>query len=136
MSDLETKAGSVRAPMVLIVDPDATVFELMDRILRRVGCTVNMVRTGREALAFAKEHLPDAITLEVELSDIDGWAILAAIKGDPALAHIPVILVTIVDEKKRGYALGAADYLVKPVDRKYLAETLISLFSGDAKSMH
>ena len=65
------------------------------------------------------------------MPDIDGWTVLAAIKGDPALAHIPVVLVTIVDEKERGYALGAANYLVKPIDRKRLAEALISLCGRD-----
>jgi CheY-like chemotaxis protein len=55
---------------------------------------------------------------------LDGWTVLAAIKGDPALADIPVILMTIIDEKNRGYALGAADYMVKPVDRERLAAVL------------
>ncbi len=50
------------------------------------------------------------------MPDLDGWTVLAAIKGDPATAGIPVILMTIVDEKNRGYSLGAADYMVKPVD--------------------
>ena len=58
------------------------------------------------------------------MPDIDGWTVLAAIKGDPGLADIPVILVTIVDEKNRGYALGATDYMVKPVDRERLADVL------------
>jgi DNA-binding NarL/FixJ family response regulator len=61
------------------------------------------------------------------LPDLDGWTVLAAIKGDPALASIPVVLMSIVEEKNRGYALGAADYLVKPVDRTKLGETLTSI---------
>ena len=65
-----------------------------------------------------RELRPAAITLDVMMPDLDGWTVLAAIKGDPALADTPVILMTIVDEKNRGYALGAADYLVKPVDRE------------------
>src|SRR6516162_3809133 len=58
------------------------------------------------------------------MPDLDGWTVLAAIKGDPSLASTPVVLLSIVDQKNRGYALGAADYLVKPVDRAKLAETL------------
>ena len=58
------------------------------------------------------------------MPDLDGWTVLAAMKGDPSLAAIPVVLMTIVEEKKRGYALGAADYLVKPVDRGKLVATL------------
>ena len=61
------------------------------------------------------------------MPDLDGWTVLAAIKGDPALADIPVVLMTIVDEKNRGYALGAADYLVKPVDRERLVGVLRSI---------
>ena len=58
------------------------------------------------------------------MPDLDGWTVLAAMKGDPSLSGIPVVLMTIVEEKNRGYALGAADYLVKPVDRGKLVETL------------
>ena len=60
------------------------------------------------------------------MPDLDGWTVLAALKGDPALADIPVILVTIVDEKARGFALGATDYMVKPIDRERLASVLRS----------
>jgi len=58
------------------------------------------------------------------MPDMDGWTVLAAIKGDPELADIPVILVTIVDEKNRGYALGATEYMVKPIDRDRLVAVL------------
>src|SRR5262249_23462978 len=65
-----------------------------------------------------------AVTLDIMMPDLDGWTVLAAIKGDPELAGIPVVLMSIVDQKNRGYALGAADYLVKPVERPKLLETL------------
>jgi CheY-like chemotaxis protein len=71
-----------------------------------------------------RELQPAAATLDILMPDLDGWTVLAAIKGDPALASTPVILMSIVDQKNRGYALGAADYLVKPVDRAKLVETL------------
>jgi CheY-like chemotaxis protein len=67
------------------------------------------------------------------MPDLDGWTVLAAIKGDPQLASIPVVLMSIVDEKNRGYALGAADYLVKPVDRSKLVETLKSICGSTAR---
>jgi CheY-like chemotaxis protein len=64
------------------------------------------------------------VTLDIMMPDLDGWTVLAAIKGDPVLASIPVVLMSIVDDKNRGYALGAAEYLVKPVDRSKLVATL------------
>ncbi len=79
---------------------------------------------GREGLRLVRELRPAAVTLDIMMPDLDGWTVLAAMKGDPALAAIPVVLMTIVEEKNRGYALGAADYLVKPVDRNRLVEAL------------
>jgi CheY-like chemotaxis protein len=79
-----------------------------------------------------RELRPAAVTLDIMMPDLDGWTVLAAIKGDPELAGIPVVLMSIVDQKNRGYALGAADYLVKPVDRTKLVETLTSICGATA----
>ena len=109
---------------ILVVDDDQTVRETMQRHLVREGFSVVTASGGKQALELARELLPAAITLDVIMPDIDGWTVLAAIKGDPALADIPVILMTIVDEKNRGFALGATDYMVKPVDRDRLGAVL------------
>jgi CheY-like chemotaxis protein len=82
---------------------------------------------GQEGLRLARELHPAAITLDVMMPGIDGWTVLAAIKGDPILEDIPVILVTVVDEKSRGFTLGASEYLVKPVDRDKLTSVLRSI---------
>jgi CheY-like chemotaxis protein len=74
-----------------------------------------------------RELRPAAVTLDIMMPDLDGWTVLAAIKGDPELASIPIVLMSIVDQKNRGYSLGAADYLIKPVDRTKLIETLTSI---------
>ena len=87
---------------------------------------------GQEGLRLVRELRPAAVTLDIMMPDLDGWTVLAAIKGDPALASIPVVLMSIVDEKNRGYALGAADYLVKPVDRAKLVETITSICGSTA----
>jgi hypothetical protein len=112
------------APTILVVDDDQTVREIIERHLTREGFAVVTARGGQEGLRLARELHPAAITLDVMMADLDGWTVLAAIKGDPELADIPVILVSIVDEKNRGYALGATDYLVKPVDRARLSGVL------------
>ncbi len=115
---------SAAAPDVLVVDDDVTVREMADRFLTREGFTVVTADGGREGLRLTRELHPSAVTLDVIMPDLDGWTVLAAIKGDPELADIPVILMTIVDERNRGYSLGAADYMIKPVDRERLAAVL------------
>ena len=112
---------------VLVVDDDQAVLDLTERFLAREGFSVVTASGGREGLRLARELQPGAITLDVMMPDIDGWTVLAAIKGDPELHDIPVILMTIVDEQNRGYSLGATDYLVKPVDRERLAAVLRSI---------
>jgi adenylate cyclase len=111
-------------PLILVVDDDATARDLVARHLERAGFAVAAARGGQEGLRLVRELRPAAVTLDIMMPDLDGWTVLAAIKGDPTLASIPVVLLSIVDQKNRGYALGAADYLVKPVDRAKLVETL------------
>jgi len=79
---------------------------------------------GVEGLKLAKELRPIAITLDVIMPDLDGWSVLAALRQDPELAEIPVIMITIVDEQRRGIALGAAGYLTKPIDRERLRRVI------------
>jgi signal transduction histidine kinase/CheY-like chemotaxis protein len=88
---------------------------------------VDAALIGKEGLRLARELHPAAITLDVMMPDLDGWTVLAAIKGDPELADLPVVLMTIVDEKNRGYALGATDFLVKPVNPERLVGVLHAL---------
>jgi GAF domain-containing protein/DNA-binding response OmpR family regulator len=118
--------------LILVVDDDATVRDLVGRHLERSGFAVVTARGGHEGLRLARELRPAAVTLDIMMPDLDGWTVLAAIKGDPALASIPVVLMSIVDQKNRGYALGAADYLVKPVDRTKLLETLTNICGSTA----
>src|SRR5258705_7152244 len=92
----------------------------MEPFLVKEGFSVVPAAGGLEALARARELGPAAVTLDIMMPDLDGWTVLAALKGDPALADIPVVVVTILDEKRRGLALGAAEYMVKPIDRDRL----------------
>jgi signal transduction histidine kinase/CheY-like chemotaxis protein len=117
-------ALTASSPDVLIVDDDPTVRGLTERFLTREGFSVVTADGGREGLRLARELHPLAMTLDVVMPDLDGWTVLSALKGDPELADIAVILMTILDEKNRGYALGAADYMVKPVDRERLGAVL------------
>jgi signal transduction histidine kinase/CheY-like chemotaxis protein len=112
-----------RAPTagcVLVIDDDATARELIADHLKAEGFSVVTAAGGVEGLRLAKELRPTAITLDVMMPDLDGWSVLAALRQDPELAEIPVIMITIVDEHRRGIALGAAGYLTKPIDRERL----------------
>jgi CheY-like chemotaxis protein len=79
---------------------------------------------GEEGLRFARELQPDVITLDILMPGMDGWSVLAALKADAALAEIPVVMLTMLDDRNLGYALGAADYLTKPIDRERLVAVL------------
>jgi len=108
------------AETVLIVDDDLNVRDLLARTLRKEGYRVELATGGAEGLRQAQALLPDVITLDVMMPEMDGWAVLRALKAEPATADIPVVMLTGVDDKSRGYARGAAEYLPKPVDREAL----------------
>jgi len=125
--------GAPGGATVLVIDDDPAARDLMGRILEKEGFGVLVAGSGEEGLSMARECAPTAITLDVMMPKMDGWSVLSVLKSDPELARIPVVMVTIVDDREMGYALGAADYLVKPVDRDLLAET-IGRYRRDAES--
>ena len=112
------------ASRVLVIDDEPTARDLMQRLLTSHGFNATSAANGADGLKLAKDLHPDAITLDVMMPGMDGWTVLTALKEDAATADIPVIMVSIVDEKNLGYALGAADYLTKPVERERLVAIL------------
>jgi signal transduction histidine kinase/DNA-binding response OmpR family regulator len=109
---------------VLVIDDDQTVLELMQRFLEKEGFNVVTASSGEEGLKRAQELKPKMITLDVMMPHMDGWQVLTTLKANPEVAQIPVIMLTMVDEKNMGYALGATDYLMKPIDKNYLVSIL------------
>jgi len=109
---------------VLVIDDEAAVRDLMQRFLTKEGFRVVTAAGGEEGLRRARELRPDAITLDVMMPGMDGWAVLSALKADPDVADVPVIMLTIVDDRNLGYALGASDYLTKPIERDRLVTVL------------
>jgi CheY-like chemotaxis protein len=79
---------------------------------------------GTRGVELAREIIPRAIILDVLMPGIDGWSVLTAIKSDPRLADVPVIMASIVEDKNLGFALGAADFLTKPIERSRLLSVL------------
>lgn len=112
------------ADCILVIDDDATARELIAEYLRQGGFNVVTATGGQDGLVRAKEVRPAAITLDVMMPDLDGWSVLSALRGDPELSDIPVVMASIVDEQRRGMALGAAGYLVKPIDREKLIDLM------------
>ncbi len=109
---------------VLVIDDDPLQRDLMQRYLRKEGFTVRTASGGAQGLQLARQLLPAAITLDVMMPDIDGWSVLAALKGDATLRDIPVIMLTMIDDPERGFTLGASDYATKPVNRRRLSQIL------------
>lgn len=109
---------------VLVVDDDADTRQVLKRFLNRKGFPVECASSGEEGLRLARELHPMAIILDVMMPGMDGWAVLSTLKSEREVKDIPVVMLTIVDDKNLGYALGATDYLIKPVDRDRLIEIL------------
>jgi PAS domain S-box-containing protein len=120
----EAIAQTEGANTVLVVDDDSAVCDLFGRWLAKEGFRSETASGGEEGLRLARALRPDVIVLDVLMPEVDGWTVLLALKADPDLADIPVILATIVDDRYRGFVLGAADYLLKPIDQKQFSAAL------------
>jgi signal transduction histidine kinase/DNA-binding response OmpR family regulator len=109
---------------ILVIDDDPTIRDLMTRHLEKNNFSVLKALDGAQGIKMAREYKPDAITLDILMPDLDGWSVLRTLKADKEVSHIPVIMASIIDEKKKGFSLGAADYLSKPVERTRLLESI------------
>ncbi len=123
-------ASSREAGLVLIVDDDASVVDLIRRNLIEEGFKARTARDGEEGIRLAKQLLPSAIILDIIMPGIDGWEVMAALKADARTAEIPIIVASILEERERGFRLGAQEYVTKPLLREHLSE-LLSKHLGD-----
>ena len=117
-------------PVVLVIDDDPSALDLLDRTLQGAGLRIVTAGDGREALKLARTLHPAAITLDVLMPGMDGWEVLSELKADPETRDIPVIMVTMTDDRNLGYALGAAEFLTKPVRRDQLIQLLDRYATG------
>jgi CheY-like chemotaxis protein/anti-sigma regulatory factor (Ser/Thr protein kinase) len=125
-------SGVGTAGTVLVIDDDAAARNLLARSLGKEGFRVVEAASGEAGLRLAAETRPDVITLDVVMPGMDGWAVLTRLKQDAALADIPVIMLTIVDEKNLGFTLGASEYLTKPIDRQRLTAVVKKYVQGSS----
>jgi PAS domain S-box-containing protein len=121
-----------RRPVVLVVDDDPDACELVRKALDRHGINVVSVASGRDALAVTRSLRPAVMVLDIQLGDMTGWDVLAALRADPEHAELPVILCTVTDPEQRTGVLGVVEHLTKPFDRDHLSR-LVQRFIGDVK---
>jgi signal transduction histidine kinase/CheY-like chemotaxis protein len=117
-------------PVAVVVEDDPSAAELLALHLDTAGLHAVTRSSGPEGLAAVRSLRPDVVILDIRLPGMDGWEVLTAIKGDPSTADTPVVVVSVLPDRARGIALGASDYLVKPVSRDDLHATLARLRQG------
>ena len=131
--ELKTDNRATKKNTILVIDDDPTIHDLLRRFLSKKGFEVKTAKTGAEGVRLAKILQPEAITLDVMMPGMDGWSVLTSLKADPQTADIPTIMMTMVDDRNLGYALGATEYLLKPIDGKKL-ETVLDKFKPSSNS--
>ena len=112
---------------VLVIDDEEAARDLMARQLVKAGLHVVTAAGGEEGLRLARELRPVAITLDIAMPHMDGWAVLTALKNDARTVDIPVIICSVEEKRNMGFALGATEYLTKPIDRAHLVRILETL---------
>ncbi|HQS02336.1 MAG TPA: response regulator [Halothiobacillus sp.] len=120
---------------ILVIDDDPAVHDLIRRSMGRAGYRVITASNGSEGLAMARAEHPHFITLDIMMPGIDGWSVLTTLKAEPELKDIPVFILTMTHEKSLGYALGAAQFLTKPVNRDALLD-LLKQYAPHPKNCH
>ena len=119
-STLPVSEASPHSISVLVVDDDPVVHDVLSSTLGKEGYRLMHARDGHQALEIMRKTPPDIVTLDVMMPKVDGWSVLGIMKSDPALEHIPVIMLTIVDDRNIGFSLGASEFMTKPIDRNQL----------------
>jgi signal transduction histidine kinase/CheY-like chemotaxis protein len=132
-----TRVPEVATPAarVLVVEDDANAFELIANALGSAGFYAIRARHGDEAIRLAKDSRPAAVTLDLVLPGMDGWEVLKQLKNDVATRQLPVVIISMVDNRDLGMALGADDYFVKPVDRARLLDRLREITARRGKRL-
>jgi signal transduction histidine kinase/DNA-binding response OmpR family regulator len=126
-----TTNTSSNKPKVLIIDDDTGARELFRIHLIRLGYEILEADNGVAGLAVAYREKPNVIILDVIMPDLDGWGVLAQLKNDPVLSNIPVVMASIVENRPLAYALGAAEFVNKPIERMTLEDTVKKCLTSD-----
>jgi len=131
----EPKPGSSTIRTILVVDDEANIRRLISHELISRGYKVIEASGGKEALDLARQSHPDLITMDVVMPDLDGFDTTAVLKTDPITKDIPILIVSVIEDKSKIYRLGANDYITKPFNIEALMEKVNHLLSGSQKTI-
>lgn len=132
LKSIQTTPSNPGGSLILVIDDDPTIHDLLSRSLGKEGYQVQSAANGAEGLDLARRLHPRLITLDVMMPSFDGWAVLSALKSDPTTSDIPVVMLTMMDNRSLGLSLGATDYLTKPIDFSVLNHTIHRLVVPDS----
>jgi CheY-like chemotaxis protein len=127
-----TAAPVAGGRLILVIDDDAALRDLLIRMLNKEGYRVVTAESGEEGLRLARELQPSMVFLDIVLEGVDGWTVLTELKRHPETTKIPVVVLSMMDERARGLELGASDFLLKPADRDEILECL-SYFATESE---
>jgi CheY-like chemotaxis protein len=125
-------SGMAHKGTVLVIDDEPNSRDMLARVLQKDGYRVISAANGREGLERAQADRPDVITLDIMMQGMDGWSVLSQLKADGATADIPVVIVSIIDDRNLGLTLGAADHVGKPIDREQFTTVIRRLAASHA----
>jgi len=117
---------------VLLVDDDPMIQQLVSSRLTADGMKVSLASDGTEGLRMVRELHPDVVILDIRMPKLDGWSVLAAMKSDDNLTRIPVVILSVEEDRGRGFSLGAFEYLLKPVEPEKLVSVILSAISPES----
>lgn len=120
---------------ILVVDDDPKMIKSISEYLHEAGYKVISTSAGKKALKLAEKHQPVAITLDIIMPDMDGWEVLQKLKNNPKTKNIPVIIVSVSEDRDTGFALGAIGYVNKPIDKKILLSEIYTLHRSPGSVM-
>jgi PAS domain S-box-containing protein len=121
---IQSESTPDQETIILVIDDDPMVHHLLRKKTDKLGYQMITANNGQEGLRLAHEHHPSAILLDIVMPQLDGWDVLSVLKNDPELTAIPVIMMSLLEDKTLGYSLGATDYLVKPISHERLIAVL------------
>jgi signal transduction histidine kinase/ActR/RegA family two-component response regulator len=124
-AEVDAVQGAEGAPLVIVIEDEPDARELAARALTRAGFQVQGVGGGEAGLALARAKMPALVLLDIFLPDRSGWRVLQSLKHDPKTADIPVVVLSVNEDRVHAMSLGAAEHMVKPADRDKLAATVM-----------